>query len=141
MSEHLHPTLTGPRQKSEEPTRHDVRRAQEREEAANERAVFKAVSVRDGYACRACGRSCDPQAKSMLEKAHHHHIVYRSALGPDTTANVCLLCAGCHDEEHVKRTLHVEGNADVGLTFSRKDAAGEWYVSKQETAVGVVEKD
>ena len=28
-----------------------------------------------------------------------------------------MICATCHDEEHVKRTLKIEGNADTGLEF------------------------
>jgi len=46
-----------------------------------------------------------------------------------------------NDAEHVKRTLSIEGNADTGLTFSKRDADGRWYVWKQETGVRVYHRD
>jgi len=105
------------------------------------RAVYGTVNRRDGYQCRACGTHCNPRAYSLLRKAHHHHIVYQSQLGDDSTENVCLLCCRCHSDEHVSKTLHVEGNADVALTFTRMRVdTGEWYVWRREIRVRVFEQ-
>lgn len=105
------------------------------------RVLCQFVTVRDGYRCRCCGRQCNPQATSLLARGHHHHIVYRSALGEDTKENVCLLCADCHDAEHTKKTLHVEGNAEVALTFYKRGTDGHFYVWRQETGIRVYERD
>lgn len=104
------------------------------------RAVCKVVDARDGRACRACGRRSDPEAMGLL-RGHRHHIVYRSAGGLNTSDNLCVLCASCHSDEHVKRTLRVEGNADVALTFWKKDLTDCWYVFRQEVAVRQFERD
>ena len=128
-------------QKSAMQTRLDRATALQAASEANWREVCAQVNQRDGFCCRCCGRRTNPRGLTLLERGHHHHIVYRSALGEDSTANICLICAECHDEEHVKRTLSIEGNADVALTFSRKDPAGQWYVSRQESSPGVTEKD
>lgn len=127
--------------KSDMTTRVDERLKAEREESAQERDVYKAVDVRDRKRCRACGRKSNPDAIGLTQRAHHHHVVYRSAGGPTETWNVALVCAGCHDAEHVKRTLKIEGNADEALTFWKKDADGEWYVWRRELGVGRFERD
>ena len=109
--------------------------------AAHERNVYRVVDVRDKWECRACQKKADPNGVGLLQRAHHHHVIYRSAGGPTETWNVCLVCAGCHDEEHIKRTLQIEGNADEGLTLWRKDDHGVWYVWRREIAVGRFERD
>lgn len=121
-------------------SRIDDKLAQQLTDAATWRAVCKVVDARDGRACRACGKKTNPDSVGLL-RGHRHHIVYRSAGGPDASWNLCTLDAACHDAEHVKRTLRVEGNADDGLTFWKKDDAGEWYVWRREVAVGIFEKD
>lgn len=125
--------------KFEMPSRVDVRLEREAERDRLQRAVFKAVDQRDGYRCRCCGRLADPAALSLL-RGERHHIVYRSAGGATSTANLCLLDARCHADEHAHR-LKIEGNADEALTFFRRDERGEYYVSKRELAVRVIEKD
>jgi hypothetical protein len=84
---------------------------------ANQRDVYRAVSLRDKYRCRCCGRACNPSAASMLNRAHHHHVTFRSKGGVNTTQNVALLCAQCHHEIHMHR-LTVDGNADGVLVFA-----------------------
>jgi 5-methylcytosine-specific restriction endonuclease McrA len=128
--------------KHEDPSRVELAREAEISAERNQRQVARVVTQREGGKCRVCGRRCDPDALSMLKKGHHHHIVFRSAGGEDSTANECLLCAGCHDEVHVKKTLAIEGNADVALTLKRMNVAtGEWYVDKQEIDFRIYERD
>lgn len=120
-----------------------VETANERKAADDKqwRACCAAVDLRDGRQCRACDRKSDPDRTGLLVRGHRHHIIYRSAGGPDETWNICTLCHLCHDAEHVKRTLDVDGNADVALTFARKDANGDWYIDRQEIGVRQVLRD
>jgi 5-methylcytosine-specific restriction endonuclease McrA len=127
--------------KWDKPTRRDDKAKEERDELAHEREVYKAVDLRDRKRCRACGRKSNPNGVGLLDRAHHHHVIYRSAGGPTETWNVALICASCHDEEHVKRTLQIEGNADEGLTFWRRDTENVWFIWRREISVGRFEKD
>lgn len=104
------------------------------------REVCAKVDARDERSCRCCDKRTNPDMTGLL-RGHRHHIVYRSAGGRDDTGNVVTLCPKCHDDEHVKRTLQIDGNADVALTFFRKDEHGAWYVVREEIAVRVVRKD
>jgi 5-methylcytosine-specific restriction endonuclease McrA len=132
---------TGSFFKWDEPTRVDAQLADESAEAKIRREVYGEVTLREQFRCRICRAWCTPSAPSLLEKGHHHHIVYASAGGPTTTANVCLLCAKCHNDEHRHR-IAIEGNADVALTVSRRRMwTNEWYISAQETSPGVWERD
>jgi hypothetical protein len=119
-----------------------VDRAKERK-AAEEKAwreVCAVVDHRDGKACRCCDKKSDPDATGLLTRGHRHHLVYRSAGGTDTSDNLVTLCATCHNDEH-KNRLRIEGNPDVALVFFRKDDAGCWFVSREETAVRVVRRE
>lgn len=131
--------------KSDEPTRHSTAKARKAEADALWRATCKAVDTRDGKACRACDKRSDPEATGLLARGHRHHLVYRSAGGPDTPENLVTLCAECHAAEHANR-LRIEGtngpaNANDGLIFFRKDDEGCWFQSRRELAVRVLERD
>lgn len=93
------------------PSRYATKKRKALDELNEERAVYAAVTTRDSHSCRVCGRWCNPQALTLLERAHHHHLQYRSKGGPTTTANVCLLCPECHEDEHRGR-IELSGNAD-----------------------------
>lgn len=95
-----------------------ARTAREAVKATQRRQVYQAVNVRDRYRCVACGKPADPRALDMMRHGHHHHIQYRSQLGPTTTANVALLCPICHADVHAHR-LTIMGNADGRLTCRR----------------------
>ena len=127
--------------KWEQPSRVDTAKAKKREAETLQREVYRAVDARDKGRCRACGKACSAYAVTMLEKAHHHHIVYRSAQGEQASSNVVTLCAQDHDAIHVKRTLAIDGNADIALTFSKRGEDGQWFVWRQEKEVGVYERD
>ena len=129
---------TTSRFKCDEPTRFDEADAKAKAEAQQEREVYAQVNARDKYRCRACGAATDPQAVGVLKRGHHHHIVYRSAGGATTTANVALVCARCHNDEHRHR-IRIEGDADVALTiYNRLSRQAGWYISRQETAPHVL---
>jgi hypothetical protein len=79
----------------------------------HERKVHQQVDTRDRMCCRVCGHYSSPMAVGVLERAHRHHLVYRSHGGKTETANLLTLCAKCHNEVHVDHTLSLEGNADL----------------------------
>lgn len=127
-------------QKWQKDSRYDRKKQAQVDAAAIRRATWKAVDTRDRRICRACGRLSDPEGAGLTQRGHRHHIQYRSAGGADETANVVTLCAACHNDEHQHR-LKVDGNADEALTFWRTDDKGEWFISRQEIAPHVTEKD
>jgi len=132
------------KQKWEVESRVDVAVEREKAADANRREVYAAVTQREESRCRVCDAYCNPQATTLLGKGHHHHIVYESAQGPTTVENVCLLCAKCHNDEHVTRRLSIEGNAHAApwLTLSKKEkGTGDWYVWRQEVGLRVYERD
>lgn len=107
----MHQTFAKPTSRAEaKAERNNTRRR-------HQRAVYGLVTARDGRKCRACKRSIDAGATDMLRKAHHHHVVFRSAGGKDETGNLMLACGICHSNIHAHR-LTVSGNADGTLTFS-----------------------
>src|ERR1043166_4935361 len=127
--------------KSDLPTRYEAKKEAVSAEEARWTDVRKAVDARDQKRCRCCGRShLNPDRVGVLHKAHRHHITYRSAGGEHSSANVITLCASCHNSEH-KHNLRIEGNADEGVTIWRKDDAGDWFISRQESAPHVVIRD
>jgi hypothetical protein len=128
------------RQKFEEPTRHDTAKARKAAQDLAWRTVCAVVDRRDGKQCRCCDRRSDPEATGLLVRGHRHHIVYRSAGGPDTPENVITLCASCHADEHANK-LRIEGNPEVAVQFFRMDAQGGWYCCREEVAVRQVRRD
>lgn len=126
--------------KWEQPSRVETAKARKAAQEAEERRVFRQVDIRDKGRCRACGKPCSAYAITLLEKAHRHHIVYRSQLGGTTSQNIATLCPTCHSDVHAAK-LAVEGNADVALTFSRRDMDNGWFIWRQEREVGVYERD
>jgi hypothetical protein len=102
-----------------------ISRAEERQDRLAmrkqiERAVYRAVDARDKYRCRACGARCSPSASSLLERAHRHHITFRSAGGQTVTSNVATVCATCHADLHAYR-LTMEGDANTQLQIRRTE--------------------
>jgi 5-methylcytosine-specific restriction endonuclease McrA len=122
------------------PSRVDVAAKKKADAEKQWREVCAIVDARDGKSCRCCDKRSDPEATGLLKRGHRHHLIYRSAGGPDTSDNLCTLCSQCHSDEHHNK-LRIEGNPDVALTFFRKDEAGEWFTVREEIAVRVVRKD
>ena len=120
------------RQKWDFASRLDTARAAQAEADAAWLRVCRAVDLRDRRTCRCCGTRADPSAIGLLKRAHRHHIMYRSAGGPDTTANLITLCATCHSAEHQHR-LDIRGNADTSVEFWRRAwTDGPWILVKRE---------
>ena len=84
--------------------------AKNRAKAANYRKVCAQVEARDRKCCRVCG--------VFMFLPAHHHIVFRSQGGEDTTANLCTVCFRCHADIHDRR-IRVTGNANETLTIER----------------------
>lgn len=126
--------------KSASPSRVDRALERKRADDAVWRECCRLVDARDHRTCRCCERRTNPDDVGLL-RGHRHHIVYRSAGGLDECRNVVTLCARCHDDEHVKRTLEIDGNADLALTFWKRDENDVWFIWRREVAVGLVEKD
>lgn len=95
---------------------------QAKRDKVHEAEVYHLVDLRDERKCRCCARRGSSRATTLLQKLHHDHIVERSLGGATETANVCLLCARCHE----LKTAHVidpEGNPDAGtLIFTMPGA-------------------
>lgn len=53
--------------------------------------LCRGILKRDGWRCRNCKSRCN---------LHVHHIIFRSAEGPDEDWNLCTLCSSCHDGIH-----------------------------------------
>lgn len=92
------------------------RKAKEAERQAWLRMRMR-IYERDKGQCRVCGKPLK-FASGDWDQAHTHHIVYRSAGGPDTSENLVVLCMKEHEAEH-GHLLTIEGNADGLLTFTR----------------------
>ena len=82
-------------------------------DAARRRAVYAAVTARDGC-CRCCGRSSG---------LHRHHIVFRSQGGATTEQNVVLVCLVCHAAIHARRLRIVGTDANGPLRFIEASTA------------------
>jgi 5-methylcytosine-specific restriction endonuclease McrA len=68
------------------------------------RLIVEQCYIRDGWKCRHCN------SRGPL---HPHHIIYRSAGGPDELWNVITLCAFCHGEGIHKANLKIVEPADA----------------------------
>ena len=71
------------------------------------RRVCAAVDERDGETCRCC-------REWVGDARHHHHIVYRSQRGTDSTDNLLVLCPRCHDAVH-RHEVDIEGDAESAV--------------------------
>lgn len=74
--------------------------------------VKRIVAERDKGRCRMCGKRCRYGASNLRERGDPHHIVFQSAGGDDSTANVLLMCREHHDMCHKARRFWLSGNAD-----------------------------
>lgn len=72
---------------------------------------YRQVDARDGATCRLCKRNVG--GKTMDTARVHHHLIFRSAGGEHTTANVLSICPFCDDLIHREGKLKVSGNADT----------------------------
>lgn len=96
-----------------------ARQAKKKAKDAVDRQVAKAwselsaqVRTRDKGCCRVCHKRTIPAGDGNPEDfGQAHHIIYRSAGGPDELWNLVWLCNFCHDAEHVRRTIDISGTA------------------------------
>lgn len=102
------------------------------------RLCYRRVDTRDEGRCRVCLRRGNPEATTLLDRLHRHHMVYRSRGGEHLPENVLSVCKACHDAIHVTATLRVSGDAEAvdavtgklaGVVVERVTDAG-WTVEK-----------
>jgi 5-methylcytosine-specific restriction endonuclease McrA len=87
----------------------------QRQQAKADRAVYAAVTARDGTCCRVCKVHLMFGFASLLRR---HHIVYPSKGGKTTTSNVVTVCPFCHADIHAGR-IRLSGDADGVLEIWR----------------------
>lgn len=117
-------------------SRVESRKATKAEKDAKYREACRLVTKREAGHCRITGVRCDPNALGMLRRGEHHHIIYRSAGGPDETWNLILVTLEMHNAIHAGK-YRVEGNADECITVWRRDEEGGWLQIIRETPAGV----
>ena len=86
--------------------------AGQRRQAKADKLVYRAVDARDGLRCRICGEWAGLDI-------HRHHLVYRSAGGLTTTANILSLCPTCHVVGIHGGRLKASGDADERGRYGR----------------------
>jgi ATP-dependent DNA helicase RecQ len=83
--------------------------------------IREAVLRRDDYKCRECGKPC--RSAEVV-----HHLLPRSAGGPDEPSNLVTLCDGCHTAHHPKlagrlaRRVMEKWAVRLALWFDRRRA-------------------
>lgn len=92
--------------------RYSSRKERKLAKDAHWREVCRLVDLRDGHHCRVCGSWTNPDGLTLLDRGHRHHLIYRSAGGPDETWNVATICSKHHAEEHDGK-LQLSGDADA----------------------------
>jgi hypothetical protein len=121
MAERLHSTLAGARQKWEMEPRVMSKAKRAKADAANWLIVCKQVDTRDKLKSRYSGKRANPKDMGLLVQGHRHHILRKSAGGPDTTENLVLLTGQEHMDVHagllVPRKMTAAG-ADGALEFT-----------------------
>lgn len=119
-------------------TRLQEKLARRTAEAQAIRLCYRQVDQRDGGRCRVCKRRGNPYATTLLDRLHHHHLIYRSRGGTDEPENVASICAQCHDAIHTLGEMRLEGDANArdavtgrlaGLCVQRL-IDGQWQVEK-----------
>jgi 5-methylcytosine-specific restriction endonuclease McrA len=119
-------------------SRAEAKRERRTAEAKEMRLCYNIVDERDSGRCRVCRKRGNPNATTLLDRLHRHHIIYRSRGGEHVPRAVLSICADCHSEIHVDGTLRLEGDADLrdavtgrlcGIKVSRLVESG-WEVTK-----------
>lgn len=101
--------------KSERSTRAEGRSARAKAIETAQKAAYRLVDARDGLICRVCGRRVKKTLTLAVDRLEHHHVNGRGRIEDEAPENICVVCKGCHDDRHVKRTLHLSGNANKRL--------------------------
>jgi len=93
-------------------TRLEEKLARRAAETREMRECYAKVNVREGFCCRVTGVTVAPSGLSMLERGHHHHMVYRSRGGKHETNNVVLVSPKTHQAIH-NGEMRLSGDADT----------------------------
>ncbi|MDM8551911.1 RNA-guided endonuclease IscB [Desulfobacterales bacterium HSG2] len=82
-----------------------------------------ATLMRDGYACRECGRrNCRLEA---------HHIIPRSGGGKDTIKNMITLCKRCHGKVHDGKIIIAGGVPGFKDRIAQRTMQGKAYMYEE----------
>lgn len=94
-----------------------AKKAKEREATKTRKAIRK----RDHDKCRCCGKPALWDAPAAANRAHVHHLVFRSASKAlqDAPTNLITLCGLCHAKVH-SRELEVIGTDATKPVLFRK---------------------
>ena len=125
----------------DKPSRFDEKKLKQSAAEANWDKVKRLTFIRDDGRCRVCGQLISRNATNLLERADPHHIMRASKGRVDETWNIVWLCRADHDLVHVKRTLRIEGDADVAVSIWSLGDDGVWFELKKETGIREYERD
>lgn len=92
--------------------RRAAKRARDHAEAQAWRVLSLQVEARDSGRCRVCQREAPRMTGAPDQWGQAHHIVYRSAGGPDALSNLVWVCNACSEQEH-RHMMAISGTADA----------------------------
>ena len=98
--------------------------AEKRAKEKHARLVMAEVRKRDGSRCRVCGQA---------GRLHFHHLWYRSLGGRDTTSNIFMACAKCHQLLHAHWIDVFGSNANARLVFKQQQLRKDHHESQAES--------
>lgn len=108
-----------------------IKRKKRKVSEKRQRTAFDRVDDRDKGVCQLTGRKADVNSMNPLDRIHHHHIIERSACGPDETWNLVSVRREIHDLLN-DNVLTVWGNADEQLVWTiRADKVVEAFGCKR----------
>lgn len=95
-----------------------LRRKEKLEAIAAFNKLRQEAYERDGGRCRVLGTPLKLHSENPFDVAHAHHIVYRSAGGPDTLDNLLTVSLEAHKLEH-NHDINIEGNGNGLVTVTQ----------------------
>lgn len=108
--------------------REKAKRERDLAEARVWTAISMQVCARDRQTCRVCFRLTLPYGVTTGDPrkfGQSHHIVYRSAGGPDTLDNLVWICNACSSKEHDEHRYVITGTADLLSITERNPETGK----------------
>ena len=85
------------------------------------KSLRASVRGRDGQQCQCCHIPVLVEATNPAQRAHVHHIRFRSQGGKDESKNLITLCADCHARVH-RHTIKVIGTHALNIRFVKPEA-------------------
>lgn len=102
-------------------------------------ALRLVIFTRDRGVCRICGTALKFRSDNPREDSDTHHIVFRSAGGPDESWNLITACSWpCHEQIHRRvpaAWLDVTGNGDGEIVIQEINPETGRVVRQRESRV------